>query len=614
VTGAPLSLEIYLQVHTRSRADLDAGKWTAVVGGSYGAHGGGRTFGRFFDLLGEPGMQALTSLAKLEEGLMPEAIFAELSYQPWQARLANVAIRPPLRDYEIAIGTTPSVPPDHVLPLSDLVVGVRAGRFYLRSLHLNKQVYVCQNHLLNPRLAPNVCRFLSEISQDALPALSSFDWGPLNISPFLPRLVVNLTSSSRLVLAVACWQLNADMITPIGTGSFEARWFRGLQAWRREWNVPRYVYLTEYDNRLLLDLEHSLMAAELYNVLKKQKGESRIVLEEMLPDFEHLWLRDERNAGYLAEIVVPLLRTDAVEPAARSAVQERKASFPVQVISAVERNYYPGEAWTYIKWYAAPTQHEQLIAGPMREIVTRLETHGLIDRWFFIRYADPEPHLRLRFHARDMQNNDVLISSVLSWSLHLARRDLIRSYMLDTYEREVERYGGPNAMDLLEQVFTTDSAIVSTIVANQYARRLTLDPLTIAVCTLDHGMACWGLDMPKRHGWLTTKVEKYAFGKEFHTKRKAYCDLLTRQSPPDQAEQGKLLYDLLDQQVESLGKLGKEVGQLAEAGKLWVSEDELLSSLAHMHLNRLLGIDPNRERKSYAFWHHTLDALLLKPS
>ncbi|HET8845597.1 MAG TPA: lantibiotic dehydratase family protein, partial [Ktedonobacteraceae bacterium] len=240
---APLSLEIYLQVHARSRTALDLGEWTAVVGSGCGSPNAGRTFGRFFDLLGEQGLQHLRDLAAREEALLPDIIFAELSYQPWLARMANVAIRPPLRSYEIAVGTTPSVPPERVIELRDLVVGVQYDHFYLRSLRLGKQVRVCQTHMLNPQLAPNICRFLMEIAGDGQPALSAFDWGAMDSAPFLPRLVINTGASSHLVISPARWQLQAREIVPLGEGSEEARWFRGLQQWREQWRVKRYVYL-----------------------------------------------------------------------------------------------------------------------------------------------------------------------------------------------------------------------------------------------------------------------------------------------------------------------------------------------------------------------------------
>jgi len=612
---APISLEIYLQLHAHSCETIDRNEWTAVIGRNCGSPDAGRTFGRFFDLLGTPGMEALHNLATAEETLLPDVIFAELSYQPSHARLANVAIRPPLRSYEIAIGITPSVPPERVLSLNDLVVGVQHGRFYLRSLRLGKQVRVCQTHMLNTMLAPNVCRFINEIATDGLPILSSFNWGAAANAPFLPRLVITIAPSTRLVISPARWNLLAEKITPTGEGSTAVRWFQGLQEWRKQWRVPRYVYLTEADNRLLLDLEHPLMVSELYDELRKHDGTNQVSLEELLPDFEHLWLRDEQDAGYFAEIVVPLLRADAAIPAARQLVPEKKFTPPERVITPVERNRFPGEDWVYMKLYAAPGQHEEIIAGPLHEVVRTLQEQELIDRWFFIRYNDPEPHLRLRFHARDTTGSQPLLAAVLPWGLRQAQHGQIQRYMLDTYEREVERYGGPEAIDLLEQAFTIDSAIVSNIVAAQYAHRLTLDSLLIAVFTLDHFFTAWGCDVQQRLEWTHNASEKHAFSKEFHAERKHYGDLLSPRSQIDPmlAEQRSQLRELIHPQESYLSELGKQVRQLGIAGKLWLPEMSLLNSLAHMHINRLLGIDRTRENQIYAFWRHTLDALERRP-
>lgn len=612
---APLSLEIYLQLHARSREAIDRGEWTAVVGRNSGSPGAGRTFGRFFDLLGESGIEALRDLAVREESLLPDVIFAELSYQPWQARLANVAIRPPLRSFEIAVGTTPSVPPERVLTLSDLVVSVQNGRFAVRSLRLGKQVRVCQSHMLNSELAPNVCRFLTEIANDGLPCLSMFDWGVLVDAPFLPRLVMKASPSAALVIASARWHLQSETITPRGEGSTEMCWFQGLCDWRSRWRVPRFVYLADGDNRLLLDLENPLLAVLLRDELKKLKKNMRLTLEELLPDFEHLWLRDAQDAGYFSEIVVPLLRANAFDQPARSATQKMTGTASRPVIPPVERKRFPGEEWVYLKLYAALSRHEELLAGPLRDIVALLQEHELLDRWFFIRYADPEPHLRLRFHAKEGKDTLAILALVLPWSAQLARRGQFQQVALDTYEREVERYGGPDAIDLLEQAFTIDSALVCDLIAFQYAHRLTLDPLAVAVFTLEHCFASWGCTFQQRQEWTQLASEQYAFSKEYHAERKRYCDLL---APGDQldvglAEQRVLLLDLLRPYEPFLSKLGAQVHHLAETGQLWVSEMSLLGSLAHMHVNRLLGIDRNRENQVYAFWRHTLDSLARRP-
>lgn len=613
---APLSLEIYLQLHACSLKAIDRGEWTAVVGRNCGSPSGGRTFGRFFDVLGEPGMGYLRDLATCEEALQPDVIFAELSYQPRHARLANVAIRPPLRSYEIAVGVTPSVPSEHVLTLNDLVVGIHNGRFALRSLRLGKQVRVCQSHMLNESLAPNICRFLIEIANDGLPLLSSFDWGSLTSAPFLPRLVLKSDLSATLVIAPACWQLQARTILPEGEGSEEIRWFRGLQSWRNQWRVPRYVYLAYMDNRLLLDLENPLMAAELRDAVKKLKDHAQLTVDEVLPDFEHLWLRDKQDAGYFSEIVVPLLRTDAVAPTTRPVVREKPLSLPRRVIPATERSAFPGEAWTYLKLYAASSQHEDLLAGSMREFVRLLQEQELLDRWFFLRYADPEPHVRLRLHAKENIDGQSILAFALPWSAQLARRGQIQRCSLETYEREVERYGGPEAIDLLEQVFTVDSVLTSDLIAFQHGRRLILDPLAVAVCTLNQFFTSWGYDGWQCLEWTHQASEKYAWSKEFRPERKRYCDLLSpcRQLSLDLVEQRALLLDLVRPHEAFLNGVGMQVRHLAEEGKLWVSEASLLNSLAHMHINRLLGMDRGRENQVYAFWRHTLDSLARRPA
>ena len=251
----------------------------------------------------------------------------------------------------------------------------------------------------------------------------------------------------------------------------------------------------------------------------------------------------------------------------------------------------------------------------MRKIVRLLQERELIDRWFFIRYADPEPHLRLRFHAKEAEHIQAALAHSLSWSMQLARSGQIQRYMLDTYEREVERYGGLAAIDLLEQVFMVDSVITSNLIALRHARRLNFDPLAIAVFTLDHFFTLWGCDLQQRQAWTCNASEKEAFRNEFRAERKCYCDLFAPQGKVDLnlAEQRSLVLDLLRPHEGFLTVLSAQVHQLEEAGQLWVGEVSLLSSLAHMHLNRLLGIDRTREMKIYAFWRHTLDALARRP-
>lgn len=61
------------------------------------------------------------------------------------------------------------------------------------------------------------------------------------------------------------------------------------------------------------------------------------------------------------------------------------------------RFHLPGEDWLFVKWYAEPSAHEALLAEHLPALLAEVEDE--VDRWFFLRYQDPEPHLRLRIHG-----------------------------------------------------------------------------------------------------------------------------------------------------------------------------------------------------------------------
>jgi len=614
----PPSLEMYLQIQAASPEAIDRGEWRGVIAPACLSYGG-RTFCRFFDILGPEGLEKLQEYTRREEDLFPDVIFAELSYLPTFGRGANVAIRPALRAYEIVVNTTPSVPPERVIPLNDLMVGTRGEHFYLRSLRLGKEVVVTQSHLLNMMRAPNVCRFLLEASQDGRPSLSSFDWGTAGSSPFLPRVV-----QKQIVLSPAQWNLQPSMIEPDGFGSEGVCWFMGLQKWRKRWRVPRYVYLTQFDNRLLLDLEHPLSVAELRAELRKAEESNSLSLQEMVPDFDHLWLRDSNNAPYIAEVVVPLILKESEaqqgttpETKEEHEKQGTKLSYPQKVITDTERRKLPGDEWTYLKLYATAKQHDEIITKPLREIVREMNEQKLIDRWFYIRYADPEPHLRVRFHAADVRYNDTVLLQALAWSRELVKYGLIRHVCVDSYDREIERYGGPKAIDALEMVFTANSSAVSAIVAAQYMKEITLDPLAVAVFSLDQFFTAWGLDFAERLCYIQKRIGKYDGSEAFRTQRRLFCELLSPWDPnydPVVREQREKLGIVLSVQDHMLKEVASHIRGLGARAELWRPEESIVGSLAHMHINRLLGIDREQEQRVYAFWRHTLESIQRRPA
>lgn len=89
---------------------------------------------------------------------------------------------------------------------------------------------------------------------------------------------------------------------------------------------------------------------------------------------------------------------------------------------------------------------------------------GALQGWFFIRYGDPQWHLRFRIHAERRWLSTMLVPALQRTAEPLLRDGCIWKIQLDTYEREVGRYGGAGGIELAEAIFEADSDAVLSIV------------------------------------------------------------------------------------------------------------------------------------------------------
>ncbi|MBD0695381.1 lantibiotic dehydratase [Streptomyces sp. CBMA123] len=568
-------VDAYLSIEAADRDAIDRGEWRAVLR-SDGMAQGGRTFGRFFDLLGDGAVERLRDYARREEELFPDAVHAELAFQPTWGRAANVAVRPRIRPYEIPVNSTPSVPPDRVVPLDDLLLGATEGRLYLWSRRLGREVVVAQHHMLSPLIAPDVARFLLEVSYDGYVLPVAFGWGRLARAPFLPRVV-----RGRVVLRPAQWRLTArDLADPAG--------------WRARWNVPRHVYLVEDDNRLLLDLDHPQTLPELRAALTPGAA---LTFQELLPAHDRLWLTDGHGRRHHEEIVVPLIVRDAASAARHPAGGRTTAPVP---------RHLPGGEWSFLQVYAGPERQDEIITGPLPDLVAELRAEGLLDRWFHLRYADPHPHLRLRVRSADAPRT---LARLLAWGRELVAQGLARDLAVASYTPEVARYGGAGPYDAVERLFEANSEATAALLA----RRPGLRPEPLLVGAVDLLYSQWGVPLPVRADLAPGgRTDEEAVRRAFRADRDYLCELLQpwpRRPHEEGARHRLLLAEAFAAQRPAAQAAAEAVRRSAAAGRLVGTERQILASLAHLQVNRLLPIDLAREDRAYGLWRHTLRAV-----
>lgn len=603
----PDSLELYAFVAAPSQAEINGGNFMVVIGPRIGANPAGRSFGRFCDIMGKDSVQAIARLAREEEARGPGRLFAELVYLPTSGHAANVAIRPAVRRYEVVVAAAPGVPHADTIPMDDLIVGVRDGRFYLRSVSRDAEVVVASTHLLNYFGAPNECRFLAEVSSEGVILVGPpFDWGAAAQLPFLPRIRVGQT-----ILRPAEWHLPTEMVETDKSRPDPAWWYELIQKWRQEWDVPRYVYWADADNRLLLDLENPLCVADLGDECRKRApGRGVITLQEMLPGFEDVWV-EGADGRYLLEFVVPLKRR---QPATLPEPKPVKRGS----VEPLERLRLPGSDWLYARLYSGRTRHDDLLAGPVRAFAGAALENGLAERWFFVRYNDPDPHIRLRFQGEPTRLLSQLLPALAAWGHSLVENGLLRKLALDSYDREIERYGGLEGIQIAEQVFAADSIAVTEVIALRIQHVLELSSLDLAMLTVDDLVSSLGLPAAERLRLYQSirQSQESAFGnqinrlaKTFHGYRKTAQRIVGDREWLRAQPGGSELEECLRLRATTLRPFGDQLRALAERDQLWTSQDYFLASCVHMHCNRLLGINRPLEFEVVYHLHRTLDSL-----
>ena len=107
----------------------------------------------------------------------------------------------------------------------------------------------------------------------------------------------------------------------------------------------------------------------------------------------------------------------------------------------VTRTFIPGNEWLYLKIYTGIKTSDIILEEAIRPLTEYLQENNLISQWFFIRYTDPKPHLRLRFRLSTVLHYNEVLEQINTALQEYAGSGEISDIVIGTYTRELERYG-----------------------------------------------------------------------------------------------------------------------------------------------------------------------------
>ena len=387
--------------------------------------------------------------------------------------------------------------------------------------------------------------------------------GDAETLPYVPRVTVD-----NLVISPARWILRSE----------DASADR-IDAWRRTYRVPRLIRIVEsVDQALLADIDTDLGRDQLLLALRRAKRQhsQQLVVEEAIAAASP-WVAGG-DGLYVAEFVVSL-------EVAADAVPARERNRPVVHYARSAAAKGPDHGWLYYKIFCDQELQDHVLRRVVRPLFAELTARYEADRRFFLRYADPKPHLRVRVRVAAKLQSEC---SAVVWStlLKAVQENEIDDVQQAVYHPELLRYGGPAGLELAEELFDDNSSRVLSALAARPS-----DDVRIAGALKDAYRLVDGLlDPAGMRAWLTRPRGRHAKlpKEDWERVRQMKAELLARHDDGDEPR-------AFPHRARLHGTVGAVAGTPAAS--------DFVESIVHMNFNRYGFAHREEHRLREMLWH-----------
>jgi lantibiotic biosynthesis protein len=388
--------------------------------------------------------QIINDVVKQEDEKNPDVVFAEIVHLP-ESRTGNILLHPSFRNYEIPFLSKSSVNKENQILLQDLMVSVKGNTILLRSKKLNKIIIPRLSSAHNYSFgALPIYQFLADLQLQGKQAGVFFNWGVLESQfNFLPRAVYK-----NVVLKEAQWSFSKTDIEPLYNKQGDALSI-SVQSFKEQWQLPSLIVLADGDNELLINLEDNLLVEVLLEAVKNRGG---FIVKEFLGIAKNSSVTDNVGNSYTNQFIAILLRNS---PAYNTLPLVTEKNIAPQT----KTNFAPGTEWMYYKLYCGYKTADTILQTALLPLVNELQKEGIISSFFFIRYSDPNFHLRVRFRVTSVNLIGALLVKVHQYLDSFLQQRLIWNLQSDIYRRELSRYGY-TTIEQAEMLFHYDSIAV----------------------------------------------------------------------------------------------------------------------------------------------------------
>lgn len=464
-------------------------------------------------------------------------IIVDLTCKPFDSKFANICWSKNISQYELAFN---SVVRNGAIPidLQDIYVGIENNEIYFFSKTLNKRLLfkVTNSSSLSKRF-PQIYLFLLRASLSGLQILLDPPiLEGLNVS-FLPEITYG-----DIILRRAEWKLD-EVFKKNMTITGEIK--KAFLEFKERCHLPNLIGLSQGEAPIVYNLENEIHLNNIEKVIRSHSGQldrvSFIDVQHQLECQEGFKqyvysFEKEKNSQNLNESSVSLCDNFDF-------FEEQCNNFYI----------YPKE------------QYYEIV---LELIIKKITENMNINKWFYINYADDFPHIRFRFVSKEEKH----LNEFVKFLNNLLQKKYIYNYKLQPFFPEISRYNLFNRGPIVYSIFTYDSQLSSKIFIEENTSNVS-----------DHILLLYSL--LRKIGVDDDNILK----------------IFSRYKDKSSNQYQKIKKQIWDQYkiMSSITVDTDFKSAILEKNSLKLNEDIILS-LAHMHMNRASGIDRNFEEKVYS--------------
>lgn len=389
----------------------------------------GRFFGEWTDIDRE-----MEAIATAYESSVSEEV-VELWYRPTDS-VYNISNRRQIFKRRLNLFDAFPIRTGQEYRMSDIEIFLESGLPRFRHKKSGRRIRLVLPNAVNYTL-PNHMQIFRVLAACCRPALYSLNLGDaLETATYLPRLVC----SENVWIRPRSWRLRPSEVDEIRRLSPDRRG-SALQQWVKTNIGEKEFEIVNFDRRLIFSAEDSSGLNLACNILTRQDcwiSES-FSANKILPA-----MHGENR--YNHELVIPLVGNGQQTPKLQKEVLQSTKSV----------TSYLDPTWVYYEIYCSRAKIEDLLVSVLASAVAHLHETGLAEKWFFIRYSDRGPHLRIRLKARDYKSKSALNEEIERRLYVLLSECDIVDWSSKNYLPELIRYRNIG-IDKVHDIFHRDS-------------------------------------------------------------------------------------------------------------------------------------------------------------